>query len=90
MLWTSWIHDVYTQGVAYSASSTLDGPWIQETTPITAPNFGHGMLFRTLEGKLLMALHSHKNVNGRYLRFPRLFEVDDSGDKIMVGKPVSK
>lgn len=90
MLWTSWIHDVYTQGVAYSASGTLDGPWIQETAPITAPNFGHGMLFRTLEGKLLMALHSHKNVNGRYLRFPRLFEVDDSGDKIIVGKPVSK
>lgn len=90
MLWTSWIHDVYTQGVAYSASGTLDGPWIQETAPITAPDFGHGMLFRTLEGKLLMALHSHKNINGRYLRFPRLFEVDDSGDKIIVGKPFRK
>jgi hypothetical protein len=86
MLWTSWIYDVYVQGVAYSASGTLDGPWIQEKEPITPPNFGHGMLFRTFEGKLLMAIHSHKDVNGRYIRIPRLFEVDDSGDKIIVGK----
>ena len=28
MLWTSWIYDVYTQGVAYSESGTLDGPWV--------------------------------------------------------------
>ena len=50
MIWTSWIYDVYTQGVAYSQSGTLDGPWIQQKEPITPPNFGHGMLFRTLEG----------------------------------------
>lgn len=85
MLWTSWIYDVYAQGVAYSESGTLDGPWLQEPEPITPPNFGHGMLFRTFEGKLLMAIHSHKNVNGRYIRIPHLFEVDDSGDKIEVG-----
>ncbi|MGF2411048.1 glycoside hydrolase family 43 protein [Ferruginibacter sp.] len=90
MLWTSWIYNVYTQGVAYSESGTLDGPWIHEAAPLTPPDFGHGMLFRTLEGKLLMAMHSHKNVNGRYIRIPRLFEVDDSGDKIIIGKPVSK
>ena len=29
MIWTSWIYDVYTQGVAYSESGTLEGPWIQ-------------------------------------------------------------
>lgn len=90
MLWTSWIYDVYTQGVAYSASGTLDGPWIQEKEPITPPNYGHGMLFRTFKGKLLMALHSHKNANGRYIRIPRLFEVDDSGDKIILGNPFGK
>ena len=86
MMWTSWIYDVYTQGVAYSESGTLDGPWIQEKQPITPPNYGHGMLFRTFEGRLLMSLHSHKSVNGRTVRVPRLFEVDDSCDKIVVGK----
>ena len=90
MMWTSWIFDVYAQGVAYSESGTLDGPWIQEKEIITPPNFGHGMMFRTFEGKLLMAIHSHKNINGRTIRIPHLFEVDDSGDKLIVGKPFSR
>lgn len=85
MIWTSWIYDIYTQGVAYSESGTLDGPWVHEKDPITPPNFGHGMLFHTLDGKLLMALHSHKDINGRYVRIPRLFEVDLSGEKLVVG-----
>jgi hypothetical protein len=87
MIWTSWIYDVYTQGVAYSQSGTLDGPWTQEKEPITPPNFGHGMLFKTLTGKQLMCIHSHKNINGRYLRVPHLFEVDLSDDKLVLGKP---
>lgn len=87
MIWTSWVYKVYTQGVAYSASGTLDGPWIQQKDPVTPPDYGHGMLFTTLGGKKLMAVHSHKNVNGRVIRIPHLFEVDLSGDKLVVGKP---
>lgn len=88
MLWTSWIHNVYAQGVAYSEGGTLDGPWIHEEELITPLNFGHGMTFRTFDGKLLMSAHSHKeDENGRYIRIPHLFEVDDSGDRIKVGKP---
>jgi len=87
MIWTSWVYDVYTQGVAYSKSGTLDGPWIQEKDPITPPNFGHGMLFRSLDGKMLMSIHSHKSENGRYVRIPHLFEVDLTGDKLVLGKP---
>ncbi len=86
MIWTSWIRDVYTQGVVYSESGTLDGPWVHEPEPITPPNFGHGMLFQTLEGKWLMSVHSHKSVNGHYIRYPHLFEVDFSGDKLVLGK----
>ncbi|GAB3327189.1 glycoside hydrolase family 43 protein [Larkinella ripae] len=87
MIWTSWVYDVYTQGVAYSKSGTLDGPWVQEKAPITPPNFGHGMLFQTLDGKWLMSVHSHRSVNGRTIRYPHLFEVDFTGDKLLVGKP---
>ncbi len=87
MLWTSWVHDVYVQGVAYSESGTLDGPWIQEPEPITPPNFGHGMLFQSFEGKDLMSVHSHRSINGRYHRVPHLFEMDLSGDKLSVVGP---
>jgi hypothetical protein len=87
MIWTSWVYDVYTQGVAYSESGKLEGPWKHETEPITPPNFGHGMLFRTFDGKLLMSVHSHKNINGRYHRVPHLFEMNDKGDKLIMLKP---
>jgi hypothetical protein len=72
--------------VAYSQSGTLAGPWVQEKNPITPPNFGHGMLFQTLEGKWLMSVHSHKEIHGHYHRVPHLFEVDLSGDQLVVGK----
>jgi len=86
MIWTSWIHKDYTQGVAYSKSGTLEGPWVQEKKPITPPNFGHGMLFRTFDGKTLMSVHSHKDVNGMYIRHPRFFVVDISGNKLKIKK----
>ena len=43
MLWTSWIFDNYVQGVAYSDSGTIDGPWIHEKEPLTPLNYGHGI-----------------------------------------------
>ncbi len=87
MIWTSWVDDVYTQGVAYSESGTLDGPWHQVEKPVTPPNFGHGMLFRTFDGRLLMSVHSHKVVDGRYVRVPHLFNADISGDSLKIGEP---
>ena len=90
MIWTSWRDDVYTQGVAYSTSGTILGPWVHEPEPITPPNFGHAMLFKTFEGKWLMSVHSHLNRNGRYIRVPCLFEVDLSGDRLVVGKQIGK
>ena len=87
MLWTSWVFDVYTQGVAYSESGTLDGPWIQEPEPITPPNFGHSMLFQRFDGQWMMSVHSHKKDSwGRTVRRPHFFEVDLSGDKLIIKK----
>ncbi len=84
MLWTSWVYDIYTQGVAYSQSGTLDGPWIQEPEPITPPNYGHGMLFKDFRGNLLMALHSHAKQGDRTIRIPHFFYCSVKGDKLTV------
>lgn len=84
MIWTSWIYDVYTQGVAYSESGTLDGPWIQEPEPITPPNYGHGMIFKDFNGQLLLSCHSHKKEGGRTIRIPRFFKVSLEGNRLQV------
>jgi len=82
MLWASWGAGRYLQGVAYSESGTIDGPWIQEEKPLVGNNTGHGMMFTTFEGKRLLVIH-HAEGNGP--RKPRLYEIDDSGDKLILG-----
>lgn len=82
MIWTSWVYGDYTMGVAYSESGTLDGPWVQETDPITPPNFGHGMIFTDFAGQTILSAHSHSVVNGHYIRRPKFWKVDLTGDKL--------
>ena len=82
MIWTSWVGKDYTMGVAYSESGTLDGPWVHEAKPLTPPNYGHGMLFYDWKGRLLLSLHSHEVVNGRTVRHPHFFLMDDEGDRL--------
>lgn len=83
MLWASWGAKRYLECVAYSQSGTIDGPWIQESKPFIDDNTGHGMLFRTFDGKLLLCIH---HAEGDGPRKPQLWEVDDSGDKLVLGK----
>lgn len=83
MLWASWGAKRYLECVAYSQSGNIDGPWIQEEKPFIDDNTGHGMLFRTFDGKLLLSIH---HAEGDGPRKPQLWEVDDSGDKLVLGK----
>ena len=81
MLWSSWGAHRYAQGVAYSTSGSIKGPWVQEKEALKGDNSGHGMLFRTFEGKLLFIVH-HAEGNGP--RKPQIWTVDDSGDKLLL------
>ena len=84
MIWTSWVYSDYTQGVAYSTSGKIEGPWIQQEEPITPPNYGHGMIFTTLDGRRILCCHSHESVNGRTVRRPVLFNFDDTTDNAKI------
>lgn len=85
MIWTSWNGDKYVQGVAYSQTGEMNGPWQQRPLPFTPDQHGHGMLFRTFDGQLLMSVHSNRNIDldkQHFERHPRLFIMDDSGDEL--------
>jgi hypothetical protein len=69
-------------GVVYSQSGTLDGPWIHEPKPLTPSNYGHGMLFHDWKGRLLLSVHSHEVINGRTVRRPHFFLMDDEDDRL--------
>jgi hypothetical protein len=84
MLWSSWSSHRYAQGVAYSATGRLAGPWIQQEEPLLDQNTGHGMLFQTFEGKTLLSLHSQSLEENPGPRKPVLLEVDLSGDFLKI------
>jgi GH43 family beta-xylosidase len=80
MLWTSGSTSGYTQGIAISGSGKLAGPWIQQDEPVYAKDGGHGMVFKTFEGDLMMVLHSPNNRDAQ----PRIFRMEDTGNTLKI------
>lgn len=86
MLWSSWGTQRYAMGVAYSASGKITGPWIQENEPIYTTNGGHGMLFHTFDGVLMLSLHWEDPADSRPFRKPMMIEMDDTGERLTIKK----
>ena len=80
MIWSSFSETGYTVGIAISDSGRLAGPWRQQDEPLFTEDGGHGSLFHTFDGKLMMVLHSPNDRNAR----PRLFEMEDTGETLRI------
>ena len=78
MLWSSYGRRGYVEGQARSRSGTLDGPWEQLGTLVERDS-GHGMLFRTFDGRLMMILHRPFTY-----ALGKLYEMRDDGDRLSV------
>ena len=78
MLWSSYGERGYVQALARSRSGALEGPW-EQLDPLVRRDSGHGMLFRTFDGRLMMVLH-------RPFTFAlgKLYEMRDAGDRVEV------
>jgi len=80
MIWSSFGTGGYTTGIAIADSGKLAGPWKQQREPIFKENGGHGMLFTTFEGQLMMVLHAPNDRDAQ----PRLFKMEDTGDTLRI------
>ena len=61
MLWASYMKNElgrngYVQTLARSKSGELKGPW-EQLEPLVGNDSGHGMLFRSFDGKLMLVVH---------------------------------
>jgi hypothetical protein len=66
------------QAQARSKSGTIKGPW-EQLPPLVWQDSGHGMLFHTFEGQLMLVLHRpFRNARGK------LYEMQDAGDHLEV------
>jgi GH43 family beta-xylosidase len=78
MLWSSYRDGLYVETLAYSTTAKLRGPWKQGDV-LVGNDSGHGMLFESFEGKLMMVLHQpFRQARGK------LFEMEDTGDTLRV------
>lgn len=59
MIWSSFVEDnKYAIGVSESKSGTINGPWIHEKKPLYKQDSGHGMIFETFAGELVLTIHT--------------------------------
>jgi GH43 family beta-xylosidase len=79
MIWSSFGEKKYAVGLAESMSGKVKGPWKVIQKPLYRANGGHGMIFRTFDGRLLLALHQPNNSPNERAHF---FELEDTGDTI--------
>jgi len=79
MLWSSYgTDDKYIQTIARSQSGTLKGPW-QQLDPLVYEDSGHGMLFKSFDGSLMLILHRpFRNARGK------IYAMKDAGDHLEV------
>jgi arabinan endo-1,5-alpha-L-arabinosidase len=84
MLWSSFTDTGYAVGIATSESGKLAGPWKQSPTPIFDDDGGHPMLFRTFDGRLMMAIHQPNETPHERERF---IELREDGDTLVLASP---
>lgn len=78
MLWSSYENGSYVETEARSKSGELAGPW-EQLAPLVKQDSGHGMLFRTFDGQLMMVVHRpFRNARAK------LYAMSDEGDHLRV------
>lgn len=71
MLWASFVDSKYALGVARSENGKVTGPWIHERQALFQQDGGHGMIFRTFEGRLMLTIHTpNRTPNERPIFLP--------------------
>lgn len=81
LIWSSFGEEKYAIGIAESTTGKIEGPWIQQPNLLFKSNGGHGMIFKTFEGKLMLALHQ-PNTNTKERAY--FFELEDLGSTLQL------
>jgi GH43 family beta-xylosidase len=81
MIWSSFSREGYAIGVAESTTGKITGPWKQHPEPLLNRDGGHGMIFRTFDGKLYLVFHQP---NGGGAERAHICELEDTGHALLV------
>lgn len=82
MIWSSFKNGQYAIGVASSYTGSVFGPWVQQKETLFDQHGGHGMLFRTFDGRLVLTFHSPNSPGGS--ERAQLYEIEDTGETLVL------
>lgn len=82
MLWSSRGKSGYAIGVSYSQSGDITGPWFHHKNELFDKDGGHGMLFHTFEGQLMLTIHTPNTTPKERTAFFKMKELEDSLTRI--------
>jgi GH43 family beta-xylosidase len=81
ILWASFHKGLYCQAMAFSDSGEITGNWSHAKAPLYSADGGHGMVFRALDGRLKLTLHSP---NDTLKERPMFFDVEETNNVLQV------
>ncbi|WP_080902632.1 glycoside hydrolase family 43 protein [Parabacteroides sp. Marseille-P3160] len=82
MIWSSFMNGEYAIGIAESVTNKVRGPWKQHKTPLFSKNGGHGMIFKSFDGKLYITFHGPNSPSGA--ERAHIYELEDAGDTLLL------
>ena len=82
MIWSSFMNGEYAIGIAESATGKIAGPWRQQKEPLFTKNSGHGMIFKTLDGRLCLTFHGPNNPSGK--ERAHIYKLEDVGNTLIL------
>ena len=81
LLWSSVRNGKYIEAVSYPENGKIADKWLHEEKLFFEENGGHGMLFETFDGKLMLALHAPNN---NPCERPVLFFVEEKNGQLNI------
>ncbi len=96
MLWSNTIPTSgYAVGIARSENGEIDGKWKHDLTPLYTEgkyhslDGGHGMIFETLDGRLMLSIHS-PNSSDKVMTHAIFLELEDTGSTVRIKSEAEK
>lgn len=91
MLWSNnIIRAGYSVGIARSSNGEIDGEWTHDTFPLyTKGDYysldgGHGMIFTSLDGRLMLSIHSPNSSTEENMTHAYFYELEDTGSSLRI------
>ena len=82
-IWSTFTENGYSEIVSRSDNDDISGRWVADKIPLSARHGGHGMIFKTFDGKMMFVMHCP---NDSPLERAVIYRLEENGDIIKLSE----